>query len=84
MSVIDDLRKLLQDFVAPELASIRGGIEALGKISDARFAAEQMQYATLLTHLEIVKEQSKDTRDSIRELSRKIDSLIEDRQATHG
>jgi hypothetical protein len=37
MSVIEDTRKLLQDFLAPELRELSGRVDALEACMDARF-----------------------------------------------
>ena len=59
MSLIDDIRKLLQDFLAPELNAIKAGVEGVSKVADARWAAEQSQYATLTTHMELIRAEIK-------------------------
>jgi hypothetical protein len=41
MSAIDDTRKLLQDFLAPELRELSGRVEALEKQMDARFESAE-------------------------------------------
>jgi hypothetical protein len=67
MSVVDDVRKLLQDFIAPELSAIKESIGAYGQIADARWQAEQAQYATLQTNMELIKQQMKNNQDVTRE-----------------
>ena len=43
MSVIEDTRKLLQDFLAPELSELSARVDALEKRVDDRFdAAERL------------------------------------------
>jgi tetrahydromethanopterin S-methyltransferase subunit G len=37
MSIVDDTRKVLQDFIAPELREIQARLDALEKRMDARF-----------------------------------------------
>jgi hypothetical protein len=39
MGTVDDLRKVLQDFLAPELRGITARLDALAQIMDARFDA---------------------------------------------
>ena len=56
MSAIEDIRKLLQDFLAPELGAIREKITNIEKLETARFEATQAMYATLNTHMELVKQ----------------------------
>ena len=41
MSVIEDTRKLLQDFLAPELRELSARVEALEKRMDARFESAE-------------------------------------------
>lgn len=56
MSVIDDIRKLLQDLIAPELTALKEQIEAAALISDARYQSAQSQYAALQTHMELISQ----------------------------
>jgi hypothetical protein len=59
MSAVDDFRKLLQDFIAPELTAIKEKIDGEGKVSDARYQSAQSQYAALQTNMELIKQQVK-------------------------
>jgi hypothetical protein len=65
LSNIDDVRKLLQDFLAPELAAIKEKIEGEGKVSDARYQSAQSQYAALQTNMELIKQQMKLNHDAL-------------------
>jgi hypothetical protein len=76
MSNIDDIRKVLQDFLAPELASLKEKIEAIHKISDARFEAQQSQYAAVQTNMEVIKQLVKNSNDVI---SGKLDALMKEK-----
>ena len=68
MSTIDEVRKLLQDFIAPELSSIKVRLEAMEKIANARWEAQQSQYATLQTNMELIKAQMKNNHDAVMNL----------------
>jgi hypothetical protein len=72
VSLIEDIRKLFQDFLAPELTAIKAGIEGVSKVADARWAAEQSQYATLTTHMELI-------RAEIKNVSVKLDELMKEK-----
>ena len=49
MSVVEDTRKLIQDFLAPELRTITARLDAIeDKISANERRAEERQQATLL------------------------------------
>ena len=39
MSVVDDMRKVLQDFLAPELRTITARLDGIEKVMAARFEA---------------------------------------------
>jgi hypothetical protein len=65
LSNIDDIRKVLQDFLAPELSATRESLEAIHKISDARYQSAQSQYAALQTHMELIKQQMQNNHDAV-------------------
>ena len=47
MSVIDDVRQALQDFLAPELRAITATIDALEKVMNARFDLVDQKFASV-------------------------------------
>jgi hypothetical protein len=52
MGVVEDVRQVLQDFIAPELREIRGQIAALGQRIDAAEEVNRLRYETLEQRLE--------------------------------
>ena len=67
MSAVEDFRKVLQDFLAPELATIREKIDGIEKVADARFQAAQTQYAAIMTNLELIKQQATGRHDILQQ-----------------
>ena len=47
MSTIDEVRKLLQDFIAPELRAVTAKIEAMTEVMAARFETVDEQFNTM-------------------------------------
>ncbi len=47
MSIVEDVRKLLQDFLAPEVRSIHAAIAALDKVSEVRHQALLARFDTV-------------------------------------
>jgi ABC-type phosphate transport system auxiliary subunit len=76
VSTIDDVRKALQDFLAPEVAALKAQIEGFARVEDARFAAAQTQYAAMMTNMELIKQQMKNNHDA---LMTKLDALMHER-----
>lgn len=76
MSVIDDFRKVIQDFLAPELRSIHAELKATHDIMEARFKAldEKMTYQ----HDAIMRELALDKR--ITTLERNLEEKKESQQ----
>lgn len=70
MSAVDDVRKLFQDFLAPELEAIKVSVENAAKVADARWAAEQTQYSTLMTHMELIRAEIKNVANRLNELAK--------------
>jgi predicted glycoside hydrolase/deacetylase ChbG (UPF0249 family) len=79
MSAVDDIRKLFQDFLAPELTAIKISVENAAKIADARWAAEQTQYATLMTHMELIRAEIKNNNDY---MTNKLNELTKEKAGT--
>jgi hypothetical protein len=46
MSVIDDFRKVLQDFLAPELRAVNARLDAIEKVSEARHSEVLARFAS--------------------------------------
>jgi hypothetical protein len=77
LSVIDDIRKVLQDFLAPELTAIKASLDGIAKVGEARFGAEQAQYAALQTNMELIKQQMKNNHDA---LMLKLDAITREHE----
>ena len=55
MSVVDDFRKVLQDFLAPELRAISARLDAIEKVAEARHSELLTRIATVMALLESLK-----------------------------
>jgi len=71
----DDLRRIMESFVD------------YAKVMDARFEATQAQYATLMTNMEIIKQQMQNNHEILKRIAKTktslldaIEALLEDRQ----
>jgi FtsZ-binding cell division protein ZapB len=62
MSTTDDVRKALQDVLAPEMTSIKEILDGADRVAGARWEASQSQYNTLLTSLELTRAQMENNR----------------------
>lgn len=47
MSVVEDVRQVLQDFLAPELRAVAVRIDALEKVMNARFEANDVRLESI-------------------------------------
>lgn len=47
MSVVEDVRQVLQDFLAPELRAVAVRIDALEKVMNARFEANDVKLESI-------------------------------------
>jgi hypothetical protein len=56
MSVVEDVRQVFQDFLAPELRAISARLEALEKTMDARFAAQNTKIEAIDRKIDSLKE----------------------------
>lgn len=72
MSNVEDIRKVLQDFLAPEMATIKESLSAVHQIADARYQSAQSQYAALQTNMELIKQQMKNNHNAV---MTKLDAL---------
>ena len=64
----DDLRRIMESFVD------------YAKVMDARFEATQAQYATLMTNMEIIKQQMQNTQDIL--MMSKLNVVVKDAPPT--
>jgi hypothetical protein len=78
MSAVDDIRKVLQDILAPEMAALKERITAVDKIAAARWEAEQAQYATMMTNMELIKEQMRNNHIALLNKLEGIASVFEE------
>jgi hypothetical protein len=62
MSVLDDFRKLAQDFLAPELRAINTRLDGMEKLNEVRFEAIRSQIQT--SHDAVMRELATDKRIS--------------------
>ena len=76
MSVIDDIRKVLQDFIAPELSAIKEKLDGQDKVADARYQSAQSQYSAMQTNMELINRQIQDTRSSVRLIVAQLDAVL--------
>jgi chorismate mutase len=78
MSVVEDVRKVLQDFLAPELRALTARMDAADKIAEARYqevkANAEARHQEIMTRLEGLK--------SSLELDKRVERL-EGRQPHH-
>jgi len=52
MSVVEDVRQVIQDFLAPELRAMTARLDSFEKIMDARFATVDAKFLALEQKLE--------------------------------
>ena len=52
MSVVEDVRQAMQDFLAPDLRELKARIEALEKRMDDGFKTVDAQFRALHTHID--------------------------------
>lgn len=57
MSAVEDVRKAIQDFLAPELRTISARLDAIGQIVDVRFDAMDVKFASVEVKLESLSKQ---------------------------
>jgi hypothetical protein len=55
MGVIEDVRQVLQDFLAPELREIRGQFAALDKRLDGMEEMNRVRFESIVQRLEIIQ-----------------------------
>lgn len=56
MSVVEDVRQVLQDFIAPELREIRGQLTALNQRMDAAEEVNRIRYENLEKRLDAAED----------------------------
>jgi uncharacterized protein YfkK (UPF0435 family) len=56
MGVVEDVRQVLQDFVAPELREIRGQLAALNQRIEAADEINRVRYENLVQRLELIQQ----------------------------
>ena len=52
MSVVEDVRQVIQDFLAPELRAVTARLDALEKVMDARFNSVDAKFDSLRTQIQ--------------------------------
>jgi ABC-type long-subunit fatty acid transport system fused permease/ATPase subunit len=56
MGTVEDIRKVIQDFLAPELRAMTAELTAIRQIMDSRFDAVDTKFKSLSTEIAQVKE----------------------------
>ena len=56
MAVVEDVRQVVQDFLAPELREIRGQFSAIDKRLDAMDEVSRVRFESLVQRLEIIQQ----------------------------
>jgi hypothetical protein len=56
MGVIEDVRQVLQDFLAPELREIRGQFAAIDKRLDSMEEVSRVRFESVVQRLEIIQQ----------------------------
>lgn len=56
MGVGEDVRQVLQDFIAPELREIRGQLTAIGQRVEASEEVNRIRYDNLVQRLELIQQ----------------------------
>jgi hypothetical protein len=56
MGVVEDVRQVLQDFLAPELREIRGQLASLDKRFDAGEEVNRIRYEAVVQRLEQIQQ----------------------------
>jgi predicted RND superfamily exporter protein len=56
MSVVEDVRQVLQDFLAPELREIRGQLTSLDKRLDAIEEVNRVRFEAVIQRLEQIQQ----------------------------
>ena len=47
MSVVEDVRQVLQDFLAPELRAVSARLDSIEKVMDARFGSVDVKFESI-------------------------------------
>lgn len=74
MSTVEDVRKIFQDFLAPELRALAAKSDAMEKISEARHQELLTRFSAQDTKFEAVREEIQQLRTSL-ELDRRLTRL---------
>jgi hypothetical protein len=56
MGIIEDVRQVLQDFLAPELREIRGQFAAIDKRLDGMEEVNRVRFESIVQRLEIIQQ----------------------------
>jgi hypothetical protein len=56
MGVVEEVRQVLQDFLAPELREIRGQLAAFSQRLDAAEEMNRIRYENLVQRLELIQQ----------------------------
>jgi hypothetical protein len=81
MSTVEDFRKVLQDFLAPELRTINARLEALEKVMIAKFESVDTKFEAMDTKLDSLHKEIQGINDKL-ELDRRLTKLESRQTAT--
>jgi hypothetical protein len=56
MGVVEDVRQVLQDFLAPEMREIRGQLAAMGQRMDAMEEVHRIRFESIVQRLENIQQ----------------------------
>ena len=56
MGVVEDVRQVLQDFLAPEMREIRGQLAAMNQRIDANEEISRIRHESLVQRLELIQQ----------------------------
>jgi hypothetical protein len=56
MAVVEDVRQVLQDFLAPEMREIRGQLASMGQRMDAMEEVHRIRFESIVQRLETIQQ----------------------------
>ena len=74
MSAVEDVRKAIQDFLAPELRTISARLDAIGKVMEVRFESMDVKFASVDVKLDSLGKQIQ-TVDEKLDIERRLTKL---------
>jgi len=74
MSVAEDVRQVLQDFLAPELRAVSARLDSIEKVMDARFAAVDVKFDSMDVKFDSLRTQIQGISDKL-DIDRRLIAL---------